>query len=380
MSASQRRTVRRALSHAAALAALLLVSACGLPRAGPNSDELTAPAEDVALPFEVVPVTDGVATQVTRDETLAFAQGFLRSAPQDVNLIGPGDSLAISVWENVDTGVLTGIGQRVALLPEVQVDLDGYLFVPYVGRIRAAGTSPDGLRRLITEGLREQTPDPQVEVRRIATRSATVSLIGSVAAPGIYPIEPGTRTILPMLSRAGGVNIEPEVAVVTLRRGSAFGTVWLQDLFDRPEFNIGLRSNDQIIVERDRRSFTALGSLGQQARVQFPTRNISALEALGLVGGLNQSISNPSGVFVFREEDPELANRVIPGGSFTAPVRVAYTIDLTQPAGMFTAADFRIRDGDIVYVTEAPFVRFQKVLQAISPLVNFASNVNSLTR
>ncbi|HEU0221862.1 MAG TPA: polysaccharide biosynthesis/export family protein [Paracoccaceae bacterium] len=359
---------------------MLVLSACGLPRSGPSFREVQAPADETALPFEVVSVTDSVARLSTKDEALAFEDRFLRAAPEDVNLIGAGDSLSITVWENTEIGVLTGLGQKFALLQETQVDLTGYIFMPYVGRILAAGKSPETLRRIITDGLRDQTPDPQVEVRRVVTGSATVSVIGSVSAPGVYPLEAQTRRLLPMLSKAGGVNIEPEVTMVTLRRGTASGQIWLQDLFDNPDFNVALQMGDAIIVERDRRSFTALGALGNQQRVPFPTRNISAIEAMGLVGGLSSQIANPSGIFVFRAEEPMIANQVLPDRQFAEPVRIVYLIDLTKPAGMFTAANFRIRNGDVVYVTEAPFVQFTKVLSSVAPFINFAGSVSNLSR
>lgn len=377
--ASIRTDAGRAARRALALAALLALAGCGLPRAGPSISEIEAQDTPTTLPFEVIAVTDEVARRATRSEARSFEAAFLRSPVQDVNLIGPGDSLAIAVWENVENGVLTGVGQKVVTLPDVQVDLSGFIYVPYVGRIRAAGNSPDSLRRIITEGLKDQTPDPQVEVRRLITGSATVSVIGAVGAPGVYPIEPSTRRLLAMLAKAGGVNIEPEVAVLSIRRGTLTGRIWLQDLFDRPEFDVALRASDAVVVERDRRSFTALGSLGQQQRVPFPTRTIHALEALGLVGGLNTQVSDPRGIFVFRTEDPAIAEAVLPGRAFPEPVRVVYAIDLVKPGGMFTASSFEIRDGDVVYVTEAPFVRFQRILQTIAPLVSFAGSINNLS-
>jgi polysaccharide export outer membrane protein len=363
-----------------ALTLCLAAAACGLPRSGPSVSEIENRGDGTTLPFEVIAVTDDVALMATRSEALAFEERFLRAGPEDVNLIGPGDSVSVTVWENTDIGILTGVGQKFVILQETQVDQEGYIFMPYVGRIRVAGNSPEAIRRIITEGLRDQTPSPQVEVRRVVTGSATVSIVGSVGAPGVYPIEAPTRQLLPMLSKAGGISIEPEVATVTLRRGTASARVWLQDIYDSAAYNVALRAGDAIIVERDRRAFTALGALGQQTRVQFPTRNISAIEAIGLVGGLNSQIANPSGIFVFRTEEPEVANRLLPDRSFIAPVRVAYVIDLAQPGGMFTAADFRIRNGDTVYVTEAPFVRFQKILSAVAPIINFAGSVNSIAR
>ena len=48
----------------------------------------------------------------------------------------------------------------------------------------------------------DQTPDPQVEVRRVAGDGATVSVMGGVRSPGVYPIEAPTLRLSAML--AGG--------------------------------------------------------------------------------------------------------------------------------------------------------------------------------
>jgi len=37
---------------------------------------------------------------------------------------------------------------------------------------------------------------------------------------------------------------------------------------------------------------------------------------------------------------------------------------LTEPNGLFIARDFSIRDGDTIYVTEAPFSQFNKTISA----------------
>ena len=43
-----------------------------------------------------------------------------------------------------------------------------------------------------------------------------------------------------------------------------------------------------------------------------------------------------------------------------------YVLDLTEPNGMFEARDFAVRDEDTIYVTEAPFTQFSKILGAIT--------------
>ena len=97
--------------------------------------------------------------------------------------------------------------------------------MPYAGRFKAAGNTPKTVRNIITKKLEEQTPDPQVEVRRIAGDGATVSLMGSVGAQGIYPIERSTRTLSARIATAGRVTIPPEVAQITLIRSITKGKI-----------------------------------------------------------------------------------------------------------------------------------------------------------
>ncbi|UOA28193.1 hypothetical protein DSM107133_02938 [Pseudosulfitobacter sp. DSM 107133] len=249
--------------------------------------------------------------------------------------------------------------------------------MPYAGRIRAAGNSPEAIRRIITAKLEEQTPDPQVQVRRMAGDGSTVSLIGAVGGQGVFAIERPTRTLGAMLARAGGVTIEPDVAQVTVIRGSHRGKIWLQDLYDHPELDIALRGGDRILVEEDTRAFTALGATGGQARVPFESQNMSALEAIAQVGGLNPATADPTGIFVMRNEDAAIANSVLGRGDLQGAQRMVYVLDLTQPNGMFEARDFLIRDGDTLYVTEAPYTQFTKILSA---LTGPAASADSLAR
>ena len=57
---------------------------------------------------------------------------------------------------------------------------------------------------------------------------------------------------------------------------------------------------------------------------------------------------------------------------------MVYVLDLTSPNGVFTARDFDIRDGDTVYVTEAPYNQFSKVLSAIVAPASTAASRDSL--
>ena len=360
----------------ALVVSVAMVSSCGiLPRVGPTKNEIFAGSVQREGDAFIVSVNDRVTRATAVQPALGFSEEFRNAGVLGSDTIRPGDVLGLTIWENVDDGLLAGEAANQTVLQEVQVDGSGFIFVPYAGRIRAAGNTPDAIRRIITSKLDEQTPDPQVEVRRLAGDGSTVSLIGAVGAQGVYPIERPTRTLSAMLANAGGVAIEPEIAQITVIRGNHRSKVWFQDLFNDPSFDIALRAGDRILVEQDTRAFTALGATGAQARVPFETQTLSAVEALAQVGGLTPTAADPTGVFVMRNEPAAIANQVLGRDDLIGAQRMVYVLDLTKPNGMFVARDFSIRDDDTLYVTEAPFAQWGKVISALTGTLGAVSSV-----
>lgn len=369
-------------SRTARLVALLVLAstlaACGLPRSGPNKREIFAGSVQQDGDAFIVEVNDRVTQATAVVPAFGFTKEFINAGVIGSDTIGPGDTLGLTIWENVDDGLLASAGSNATVLDEVQVDGSGYIFVPYAGRIKASGNNPEAIRRIITEKLKEQTPDPQVLVRRLAGDGSTVSITGAVGSQGIFPIERPTRTLTAMLARAGGVAITPEVTQVTIFRGQHHAKIWFQDLYKNPSYDIALRGGDRILVEEDTRSFTALGATGTQNRVPFSSQALSAIEAIAQVGGLSSNTADPTGVFVFRNEPAEIANQVLGRADLTGTQRMVYVLDMTQPNGVFMARDFVIRDSDTVYVTEAPFVQWSKTLNALTGTLNTANTLNSI--
>lgn len=368
----------RRVKSVALLAIVAVVAACGLPRSGPTKREIYAGSVQREGDAFIVAVNDRVTRATSVVPALGFSESFTRAGQLGSDIIRPGDTLGLTIWENVEDGLLAGAAANSTSLEEVQVDGSGFIFVPYAGRIRAAGNSPEALRRIITKKLEDQTPDPQVQVRRMAGDGATVSLVGSIGSQGVFAIERPTRTLATMLARAGGVTIEPDIAQITVIRGNSRGKIWLQDLYEHPELDIALRGGDRILVEGDTRSFTALGATGSQSRVGFDSQSLSAIEAIAQVGGLVPTAADPTGVFVLRNEPAEIANQVLGRDDLVGEQRLVYVLDLTKPNGMFMARDFAVRDGDTLYVTEAPFTQWDKTIAATFGSLNTVGSIRTI--
>lgn len=351
-------------------------SSCGLPRSGPNKHEIFAGSAERKGDAFIVAVDSKIARVASQDQQIGFPPSFVGAGVLGSDQVHPGDILGVTIWENVDQGLMTKGNLPATPLKEVQVDGEGYIFVPYAGRIKASGLSADQLRQEITAKLAPQTPDPQVEVTRMAGDGSTVSVLGDIRGQGVYPIERPTRTLSAMIAKAGGVAVEPDAAMVTVTRGNQTGRARLQDIYQNPAMDIALRSGDIVLVQADPRAFTAMGATGAQTQVKFVTARMTAIEALAQVGGLQTNLADPTGVFVLREERPDIANAVLGRHDLTTPQRVAYVLNLTEPEGLFNARDFLIRDGDTIYVTEAPYVQWQKTLSVLTGTAASASTID----
>lgn len=367
--------VKAGVRLAALFVVLVALGSCGLPRPGPNKREIFSSSVQREGNAFIVSVNERVIQYTSVAPAVMFSDRFTNAGKIGPDLIRPGDVLGLQIWENTSDTLLGGEATSNTQIQEIQVDSSGNIFVPYAGRIRAAGSTPDQLRAVITRKLDAQTPDPQVVVRRIAGDGSSVSVMGGVSAQGVYPIQGATRTLSAMLAKAGGIKIEPEVAQIRVTRGDQTGKVWFADLYNNPKSDIALRPGDRIYVEEDTRSYTALGATGAQTRIPFNSQKLSAVEALAQVGGLSSSTADPTGVFIFRDEPEEIANAVLGRNDLVGSQRFAYVLDMTEPNGVFIGRDFLIRDGDTVFVTEAPFVSWNKTLSVLNSGIATGANV-----
>ncbi|MEM9212539.1 MAG: polysaccharide biosynthesis/export family protein, partial [Pseudomonadota bacterium] len=326
----------------------------------------------------IVTVTEDVITKANQSPETGFPTGFKSAGALNTDVIRRGDQLRITVYENVEQGVLGTVGTP-STISELTVDQSGNIFVPYAGTLVAAGKTIEGLRVELTQSLENQTPDPQVQLARATGGGANVTVLGQGAA-GVFEIEPSSRRLSQMLAASGAINPadDPAGIIVSVKRGSQSGEVFLSELFSDRSNDIFLRPGDQITVRRDERRFTLLGALPGQGFVSFPQPTLSVLEAISLAGGLSAVSSDPRGIFVFRDEAPEFASAVLADATITTTQRMVYVVDLTDGNGIFRAREFKLKDGDTLVVTEAPFSQWTKAINAILSTATTAENLTNI--
>jgi polysaccharide export outer membrane protein len=95
---------------------------------------------------------------------------------------------------------------------------DGFIAVPLVGEVRAAGKTPGELRQELVNALAPYVKEPSVAVLLREINGARFSVMGEVARAGTFPLR-GAVSVTQALATAGGPNEYAGDEVVWLRHG-----------------------------------------------------------------------------------------------------------------------------------------------------------------
>lgn len=154
----------------------------------------------------------------------------------------PGDVLRIDVWPDQSLG-----GQ-------FTVEETGLVYLPFLGAVQVTGLSIDRLRTQLREGYTEVIKEPVVTI----TPMFRIGVMGAVARPGIYQVDP-TNNVLDVLNMAGGFarDADPE-EIRIIRPGER---VIEYDVARAMEGNIDmddltLQSGDRIVVPQQGGGFS----------------------------------------------------------------------------------------------------------------------------
>jgi polysaccharide export outer membrane protein len=113
-------------------------------------------------------------------------------SPATESVVGIGDTLDVRV-----------LGQE-QLSARTQVRSDGYVSLPFLNDVEAAGLTSAQLSRVIEELLREYVKLPVVTIAVEKAEPAPVSVLGEVSRPGKYDWAPD-MSILDLLALVGGL-------------------------------------------------------------------------------------------------------------------------------------------------------------------------------
>jgi len=336
-----------------------------MPGDGPWMGGAASTATD-ALPFDVIDLTPTTIVNyrqppvVDRPSTVSNLSAGGRIA------VAAGDAIKVRIFEPYEGSIFPTIQRPGADFGVQRVTDDGTINVPFVGTIKVAGLDLSQIEKKVAQQVATsgKAQDPQVIVEFVADRTHTVMVSGDVRNPGRISLLEGVRTVVEAINKAGGPSgiggqapngVGANQFEVVVRRN---GQIILQSQYSDvlAGGDIGLQKNDEIVVRPNARMFTVLGAVVKAGNVDMPKHTISLLEAMGMVGGLNDARANKTGVYVFRLGD--LQNNPL------ARARV-FRLDLYQPVSIFIAQQFPVLPKDVVYITNAPLYEYDKILTSI---------------
>ena len=384
-----RKLVRRRLRSRVALGVFLLLGACSaLPRAGPSTSEVVDRFKEGDNPLgvrmvDLSPAAVQALGQMPRNTLSTIDQ--LRSN-RPIDRIGPGDVLAISIYE-AGPGLFTnaqrqsGTGDSATsaeTLPRVQVDRAGRIMVPFAGMVSVGGRTATEVQGIIQSRLAEKASEPQVIVTVVSGDTNSVIVSGDVKNPGRRPLTLAGESLLDIIALSGGPSHEPADTRVRMTRAGVTVDVPLAGVQLNPAENIRMEPQDRVEVDFAPRTFLVFGATGRVAQTNFDFRGLSLAEAIARAGGLDDNRADPKSVFLFREEPRAVAQSL--GLAPDRPITpVIYRADLADPQNFFLMQRVAMQDKDLIYVANARTVQLYKFLQLIYTLVTPAVTAKELS-
>ncbi|WP_308516440.1 polysaccharide biosynthesis/export family protein [Sphingomonas flavescens] len=302
--------------------------------------------------------------------------------PRPTDLIGPGDVLNVTVYEagvslfgsalkasalgggSVDT---SSSGER---LPPMRVDDYGYIKVPFVGRLRAAGRTAAELQTMIQGGLRGLSQDPQVLVTIEQSITNSVIVAGEISKPGRLVLATNRESLLDAIALAGGYRGQAKDAVARIQRDGQTFEIRLSDLLDLPQQDVVVAPGDRITLVSRPQSFSVLGAPNKSEEIAFPRSRVNLAEAVALAGGANPNAGDAAAVFVFRY--------VRQADGTEQPT--VYHLNMMRPSSYLLSQRFAMQDRDVLYIGNARANQLTKFINLLSQLFVPVATARAVTQ
>lgn len=361
------------------LCSTALLGACStLPTSGPTGPQVRNSAlADSTAGISIVELTS--SAEVPAPQPLPSIR-LTDLAPPPTDMVGPGDVLGISIYEAGVTlfansggagasasGVTTEAGVKVQSLPDMRVNDDGQITIPYGGKLRVLGKTVGEIEAQIRTNLRGISQNPQVIVTRREIISNSVIVGGEVARPGRLVLQTNRETLSDVVALAGGYKGRSSDLVLRITRRGEPTDLRLSDVFENRQYDVMAYPGDRLTLLSVPLSYSVLGAAGRMDQIAFPTSSVTLAQAIATAGGPSSATGDPAAIFVFRYINDGTAER--------RPV--VYHIDMMKTGSYFLAQNFRMRDKDVLYFGNAranqPSKMVQLVSQLFSPILTVAS-------
>lgn len=375
------------------LAIVAILGGCStLPRDGPSGASVNAGATTASTlgSYALVPLTYEVTERMKQVPPQFFGTLAAGSSDQPADVIGEGDTLAISIFDPSGSlfGGTLGSGSSSGrtnttlsggnqALPGAVVDRSGSVAIPFGGQVRVQGLTSTQAAAAIRRALVGKVANPQVLVSIAGNASNTVNVLGDVRQPGRAPLGVNSDRILDVIAAAGGSARATDDLTISIQREGQTYTAPLSAVTTEFGENVRLQRGDVVNVQYKPRRFSTFGGLNAVAQVDMPAGPMTLTGAMSKVGGLNTNTANARRVLIFRFERPEVAQALgITQPATPRGVPVVYELDFSDAANVFAATNMQVMPEDVIYVPLAGAAEMRKFFEVVQSLTRVVYDVS----
>ncbi len=370
---------------AASLMIVALLAGCStLPRDGPSGMGVVkkASTDQQQGDYALVNLDFALSERLKAAPQRSFSTLALASSEAPTDVIGVGDTLAVSIFE--PSGSLFGgrsSGANVAAanqtLPPLVVDRNGAVAIPFAGAVTVQGMTPAQASAAVRRALIGKVGNPQVIVTMAGNTSNAVTVLGEVRNPGRQPLAANNDRILDVIAAAGGSSRSVYDVTVRIQRGGQTYSAPMSIVTTEFNENVRLQRGDQVNLVYQPRRFSSFGAFNAVARTDLPPGPLTLAEALSGVGGLDSNLADAKSVLVFRFERPEVAQALgIQQPATPRGVPVVYRLNLNEGSGFFIASNFQIEPDDIIYAPRAGAAEARKFFEFVQSVTRVVYDVS----
>jgi polysaccharide export outer membrane protein len=348
---------------AVALLALGVASCSSLPTSGPSYSAIVDKPNESSDDIDGYTLIDVSAANIGtyRVHKANDAAGGGAAQTQAAIRLAPGDIIRVAISEGKEGGLFAPLAAGGTNFPQVRVDKSGSINLPYVGRLPVRGLDLPDVEARIRAKLQGTAFEPQVYVELLANRNNTVLVAGDVKSPGRHSLLEGPMTIVDAVAKAGGLARPALQSDVVLRRGKSVRRIAMSDVYNG--HNLQLAAGDELTIEYGAKTFNALGAVKKTGQLEFTKASPTLMDGLAQAAWLNDDAANPTGIFVFRLNEPH-AWRDQAGTWHRG--NVVFRVDLRKPENLFLAQALALKPDDSIYVTNAPAYEWMKAVRPIA--------------